>query len=156
MLSVFRNLLYVIRNFKTAMILNIIGLSVAFAAFIIIMMQVDYDLNFDNFHEDADKIYRVENNKFFGEKITVFSFPMANLLLKSPQIETGTIQNFSPYPQLFSVDNDGVKSEYIEQFLSTDTAFVRMFDFVFTEGAAEALNKPDNVVIPQSLAKKNI
>ena len=41
--------------------LNIIGLTVSFVAFIIIIMQVSYDLNYDKCYKDYDKIYRFEH-----------------------------------------------------------------------------------------------
>ena len=60
MKTVFRNFLRTIRRYKMAVALNILGLSVAFAAFIIIMIQLDYDFGYDKFHKDYDKIYRLE------------------------------------------------------------------------------------------------
>lgn len=39
MKTILRNLLSVLRRFKMAMLLNVLGLSIAFAAFILIMMQ---------------------------------------------------------------------------------------------------------------------
>lgn len=45
MKTILRNLLSVLRRFKMATLLNVLGLSVAFSAFILIMMQVEYDQN---------------------------------------------------------------------------------------------------------------
>ena len=41
MKTIIRNLLSVLRRFKMATLLNVLGLSIAFAAFMVIMMQVD-------------------------------------------------------------------------------------------------------------------
>lgn len=60
MKTIIRNLLSVLRRFKMATLLNVLGLSIAFAAFMVIMMQVDYDRNFDKFHKEANRIYRLE------------------------------------------------------------------------------------------------
>ena len=60
MKTILRNLLSVLRRFKMATLLNVLGLSVAFSAFILIMMQVDYDRNFDRGIKDVDRIFRVE------------------------------------------------------------------------------------------------
>ena len=60
MKTILRNLISVIRRFKIAAILNLIGLGVALVAFMIIMMQVEYDNNFDKFHPDAENIFRVD------------------------------------------------------------------------------------------------
>ena len=56
MKTILRNFISVLRRFKMATLLNILGLSVAFSAFMIIMMQVDYDQNFDTFNNEADNI----------------------------------------------------------------------------------------------------
>ena len=50
MKPIIRNLVSVARRFKLAATLNILGLSVAFAAFMVIMMQLEYDFGFDKFH----------------------------------------------------------------------------------------------------------
>ena len=60
MKTILRNLLSVLRRFKMATLLNVLGLSVAFSAFILIMMQVDYDRNFDRGIKDVDRIFRGE------------------------------------------------------------------------------------------------
>ena len=41
-----RNLLYLFKRFKTAVVLNLFGLTIAFAAFLLIVMQVDYEMNY--------------------------------------------------------------------------------------------------------------
>ena len=43
-----------------ATLLNVAGLSVAFAAFMVIMMQVNYDRTFDTSDPNHDRIFRVE------------------------------------------------------------------------------------------------
>ena len=60
MKSILRNLLSVIRRYRLAATLNILGLSVAFAAFMVIMIQLDYDNGFGKIHKDYDKIFRME------------------------------------------------------------------------------------------------
>ena len=42
MKAILRNLISVFRRYKLAATLNILGLSVAFAAFMVIMIQLDY------------------------------------------------------------------------------------------------------------------
>ena len=51
---IIRNLISIIRRYKLAAILNILGLSVAFAAFMIIMMQLDFDYGFDKCHKNYE------------------------------------------------------------------------------------------------------
>ena len=50
MKTILRNFFSVLRRFKTASVLNVLGLSIAFVAFMLIMMQVNYDYTFDRSH----------------------------------------------------------------------------------------------------------
>lgn len=59
MKTIIRNLLGVVRRFKVATILNVMGLSVAFAAFIMLMIQLQYDWGFDRYQKNAKRIFRV-------------------------------------------------------------------------------------------------
>ena len=49
------------RRFKTATVLNFLGLTVAFAAFYLLMTQVDYARSYNACIADADRVYRVES-----------------------------------------------------------------------------------------------
>ena len=60
MKTILRNFISVLRRFRMATLLNILGLSIAFAAFMVIMMQVSYDYTFDSCQPEADAIYREE------------------------------------------------------------------------------------------------
>ena len=44
---------------KITAIINIAGLSVGMTAAILIFVWVQNEMNFDNYHKDADKIYRL-------------------------------------------------------------------------------------------------
>ena len=57
MKTILRNFFSVLRRFKTASVLNVLGLSIAFVAFMLIMMQVNYDYTFDRSHRNADAIF---------------------------------------------------------------------------------------------------
>ena len=60
MRTLFENMLRSLVRFKAATLLNIIGMSVAFASFMIIMAQVRYDLTFDTGYANSGKLYRVD------------------------------------------------------------------------------------------------
>lgn len=63
MRTILRNFLNVLRRFKMASFLNIVGLSVAFTAFLVIMMQVQYERTFDRCYPTASRICRVDMNR---------------------------------------------------------------------------------------------
>ena len=78
MKTILRNLLSVLRRFKMAMLLNVLGLSIAFAAFILIMMQVEYDRNFDRGYTDTESIFRVEIIQNDGDGQAIVCRPLAD------------------------------------------------------------------------------
>ena len=51
-----KNLILPFKKYKVAAILNIIGLSVAFASFTIITTQVKYDFSFDRHYKNKARI----------------------------------------------------------------------------------------------------
>ena len=54
MKTIIRNFINVLIRFKVATFLNVAGLAVAFAAFLIIMMQVSFEHNFDPLSSELD------------------------------------------------------------------------------------------------------
>lgn len=94
MKTILRNLLSVLRRFKMAMLLNVLGLSIAFAAFILIMMQVEYDRNFDRGYTDTESIFRVEIIQNDGDGQAIVCRPLADAFIQSsPHIVAGTLVN---------------------------------------------------------------
>ncbi len=47
--------------------INITGLSVGMAAFLLIFLYVSFELSYDDFHENADHIYRIRNDRIYKD-----------------------------------------------------------------------------------------
>ena len=56
MKTIIHNFINVLIRFKVATFLNVAGLAVAFAAFLIIMVQVSFEHNFDRCHPNSTRI----------------------------------------------------------------------------------------------------
>jgi putative ABC transport system permease protein len=155
MKTILRNFLSVLRRFKMATALNILGLSVAFAAFMIIMMQVEYDRGFDRSHSNADRIYRVEVGSVLGSDWqAVINRPLAEAFIQSsPHILSGTFTHM-PRQLLFSVETDSGKNFYMENALKVSRGYAGVFTFDMLEGSDRVLEEPDHVLLPASLARK--
>ena len=54
--TILRNLFYTLKRFRTASVLNLLGLSTAFAAFIVIMMKASYEQQFDTCYPDYERL----------------------------------------------------------------------------------------------------
>jgi putative ABC transport system permease protein len=155
MKTILRNLLSVLRRFKMAMVLNMLGLSVAFAAFMIIMMQVDYDYNFDRSQPGNDCIYRMEVGGIMGyEWQSALCRPLVEAITaSSPHIVGGTFVKYTNQ-MFFSVETSGGKQLYQETALEVSTGYPDVFIFDMVEGSARSLDEPRQALIPQSLARK--
>jgi putative ABC transport system permease protein len=154
-MNTLQNFLFVLKRFKTSSILNILGLSVAFAVFILIAMQVNYDYTFDKFHPDNNRTYRVDFVLGDGGKQAIMPRPLAEAWFKSsPHIVAGTITNPFTGKDLISIEKNGSKFSSVENTLLVSPDYTKVFPFDMTEGTITGLDNPDEVIIPQSLAKK--
>ena len=61
----FRNFLTTLRRYKISSLLNVIGLTLAFTAFYVIMTQVWWELGYNCSLHEADRIYLVENEDWY-------------------------------------------------------------------------------------------
>lgn len=141
---------------KTFSLINIFGLSIGLACFLLIVMYVTDELSFDKFHDKADRIYRVHSNIIFGGtelKLGVCSDPMGATLKRDyPEVEQ--------YVRIYA--SNGSKqikkgSEYITEdaVAHMDSTFYEVFSFKALFGKLKgSLNEPNTVVITKSIAQK--
>ncbi len=149
---------------KSAYLLNIIGLSIAFAAFAIIMMQVRHEFSFDSQTRDNERIFRAESiiagGEYadwgkIGQKFPIFPRAMAeDIIHSSPLIESGTV--IFPFQDLIYVTVDGSQGPqgFKLDFDPCSRDIYKTFHFEMVEGSAECLEKPDNIIIPRSMAER--
>lgn len=156
MRMILRNLLTVLRRFRLASTLNILGLSVAFAAFTIILMQVDYDRSFDRFHRQADRIYRLEVSEDSTQYNALVGRKWAELIEnRLPQIETtGLRMDYTTIGNLAKVERNGAVQGFRVDAHLVHPDFAEIFDFRMVEGRRGALQEPGQVLIPESMARK--
>ena len=154
---VFRNLKSIARRYPTAAALNLVGLAVAIAALLVIMMRVNYEYHFESCHSKADRIYRIvqtgEDAFFQG---AIHSCPFVDeFIASSPQIEAGTIYNTFGGDAYISVEQQGEQVGYKEPIRSCYPDIVKLFDFRMVEGDASCLARGyEQALIPQSMAHR--
>jgi len=150
-----KNFLFVLKRFKTSSILNILGLSVAFAVFIVIMMQANYDSSFDKSVKDSDKIYRVEILNGMESKQAIVNRPLAEIIFESsPHIVGGTFMMSFGGSRFIEVENAGKWTGYKERLIPASPGFAKVFQPEMLEGNGKALEEPKSALIPESMAHK--
>lgn len=60
MIRFFKISLKALQRFKTAAILNLLGLALAFTAFLVIVLHTWNEYNYDNYHPNKEHIFKVE------------------------------------------------------------------------------------------------
>ncbi|MBC5644531.1 ABC transporter permease [Parabacteroides sp. BX2] len=155
MKTIIRNLLGVVRRFKMATLLNVMGLSIAFAAFIILMIQLQYDWGFDRFQKNAERIYRVGlYTPDWGNQVVV-SPPFAEAFVQSsPHIETGALLSSWGSQLALKRGNDTDETSFWCPVNAITPEYASVFDFQMLEGKIESLDNPGYVLIAQSQAEK--
>ncbi|MCL1932205.1 MAG: ABC transporter permease [Candidatus Azobacteroides sp.] len=153
----FKNFISVFNRFKVAGTLNLIGLVVAFCAFLIITIRVNYEYDFDRCHPTADRVFRASFTE--PEDFSVFSIILPRAFVhaiigSSPHIEAGTIINPFVGDISFSLETDKGKEGFKERVVTCSPEITRVFGFPLIEGNADCLNDPEKIIIPQSMAKR--
>jgi putative ABC transport system permease protein len=134
--------------------INIIGLAIGMAAFIIIMLFVSYERSFDSFNKK--NIYRLnEVQKFEGmvaaQKVALTMFPMApTLKAEFPEIKNYTRINAANNTPL----NYGDKKVFIKKICFVDSTFLNLFDFKLLNGDRKSvLEKKNSIVLTKATAE---
>src|SRR3954470_7431775 len=136
-------------------LINILGLAIGLAAFLLITIFVRYEMSFDGIHKK--NIYRLDEvQQFEGmvapQNVALSMYPMAATLnAEFPEITNATHINAS---EKYSF-NKGQERIYLPKVFWTDTAFLKIFDFELIEGdRSSALSAPGSILLTQESAAK--
>jgi len=154
-----KNLLRIaFRNFKKDKwysILNVLGLTLGITFSLFLIFYITDELNFDRYNDKADRIVRIVSyiqEKDKNTDWTVTQLPLAATLKKDfPEVEESA-RLLNRERTLFKKGNDGF---YETKIYYADSTIFKIFSYKFIEGnAANALNKPNTIVISKTLAEK--
>ncbi|WDF56381.1 ABC transporter permease [Mucilaginibacter sp. KACC 22063] len=138
-------------------VINILGLSIATAVFLLIINFVNFEYSYESFHKKADNIYRVTYDIYQGAKYVITDCethpPLAPLLKKDfPEVvnyvriqhmESGSVVNYNN--QFYQ----------IEHAYASDPSIFDVFDYDLIRGDKNtSLTNPMQVVLTQSQCKR--
>lgn len=144
------------RRFRMAGVLNIVGLSVAFAAFSVIAIQLVFELGYDRFHQHADRMFRVEPLYPMSlDYVASGPDPMGALL----KADCPLIENYFHITdggnEVFSLKDKNRDNKFKEVLVEATPSMVDMVDIKVLEGdGRQALTEPDMLMIPEGIARK--
>ena len=144
---------------KVFSLINILGLSIGLSAAFVIGAMVFYDLSFDKFHPDGDRIYRVTtafkspDGDFYNAGVTV---PLAQALVDLNMEELETVAPFfTTYPLHVENQETGDRFKNPEFVIYTEPSYFKTFEYNWLAGNKEsALEEPNTVVLSEERARK--
>ncbi|MEJ2613381.1 MAG: ABC transporter permease [Ignavibacteriaceae bacterium] len=146
----FRNLV----KFKITSFINISGLAIGIACFILIFSYFYNEITYDTFNKDYKNIYRI---------YTVEKTPQGiEKVARTPDPLAATLRNDFPSLSAVSVSDEGIEfpvrrngRTFKEKIYEADPGFFSFFTFPFLLGNPRtALSNPSSVVITKELAEK--
>nr|WKN39701.1 ABC transporter permease [Tunicatimonas sp. TK19036] len=145
---------------KVFSFISILGLAIGIAASLLILHYVRYELSYDRFHADTDRIYRVQYNTYQNGSLTfkcAAAVPAVGPAMKDNFPEILEFARFFPISGIMTYVNEaGDPVSFREQKLQIATpSALTMFSFPLLAGNPETALEGDNkVVISQSAAKR--
>jgi len=154
----FNQLKIALRNFwknKSFSAINILGLSLGMACCFLTMLYAWHEFNYDTFHTDGDRLYRVEYHMQTASRGSMSRTPPAlapALLDYFPEMEA--VARF--YPRNLSVALSDAEQQFeLANVFFVDTTVTEVFKFDYLQGNEQtAFVRPDAVVLSDETAQK--
>ena len=149
----FRNL----QKNKTYSFINIIGLTIGIASFLLIALYIFDELTADRFHKQAENIYRVVEQKTSAEgkesKVASVAYNVsAQAKTVLPELVNATRFGMVGRTNISNEENNNI---FYESFYVADAPFLQIFDFKILHGdRSTALKEPNSIVLTKETAHK--
>ncbi len=141
---------------KTFSLINVFGLAVGIACCLLIYQFILDELSYDKFHENSDKVFRIEKNEItdLGEWVsTATTNYRLTPALKAEYPQIKSIVRIHPANVLLTAD-DNLKFQE-DNFIFADPTFFEVFSFKLIKGnSAKVLEDPFSLVLSETSAKK--
>ena len=153
MKTIIRNFTSMFRKFVSASLLNLLGLSLAFASFFVIMTQVSYDLGYNKSFTEHEKLFRLTMKLGPGMEDYGVTLPrplVEQLAAASQHIKGYGIEEGWTRIDQFLVDDQ----EYSLNLVYGINDFMSVFKPTVICGDLKGLNQLPNIVLPRSEAMR--
>ena len=155
----FRNFLTTLRRYKISSLLNVIGLTLAFTAFYVIMTQVWWELGYNRSLYEADRIYLVENEDWYepGKWSSWLNRPVPERVIASTAgVEVGGCMwgGFGSGTCWTSNEPSFGYNKFSASCGSVSLPFLDVFAFRSVEGDVHDIGKPKSVIVSREAAER--
>jgi putative ABC transport system permease protein len=138
---------------KKYSLINILGLAIGLACFVLIMLWVQNELSYDRFHKNADNIYVVFRND--TKKLDAATSKLLAHALQTELPEVVDATSFTPLPEPFKVYLEYQNRGFEENIALAEPQFFNIFSFDFKEGDPQsAFEDPNSIIITERMRQK--
>jgi putative ABC transport system permease protein len=143
---------------KNYTLLNIAGLSIGVAVSLVILMIINFETHYDDFHAKKARIHRVLTvypNTTTGPTLSSgVPAPLPKALRADfPDITVAEINEYKDLPALTLQANGQTAKSFKTDIFFADPAFFKVFDFKWLSGDAKAtLDDPNSALLTESTA----
>ncbi len=136
-------------------VVNISGLVIGMAAFILITQYVRFELSYDNFHEKGDRIYRIQQDRYNKGVITTQWAAGCSAVGQAMYENFPEVENFTRFQKWNAVLSYGEKNFREENIYIADTSFFKVFSFSLKEGNQNTILRNNmEMVLSETSARK--
>ncbi len=148
-------------RYKMFSTINVLGLSVSMVACILILQYVRFEFSYDDFHRNAENIYRVATKVTLGNEIIVHETNTYDGISKAlntdyPEIKaTTTIRGYNSDRTFIHYQDKNNKLVPLENFkaFDVDSIFFKVFSFPLLQGNSEiVLQDPYTALISETFS----
>jgi putative ABC transport system permease protein len=142
-----------IKKNKAFSFINISGLAIGMASALLILLWVQNEISYDQFHENKDRIFEAWNRGEFSGKLQCWN--------STPKILGPTLKK--DYPEVDDITRTAGgwfvtiagEKKFSSEYLFVDPGFLKIFSFPFKTGNPQtALSNVYSIVITEKMAKK--
>lgn len=155
--TAFRNL-WRNRNFAG---INVAGLAVGIAVCLVIFLIIRFELSFDEFHSNKNRIYRllsVSRNEDGERKSAGVPYPVPTTLHNDfpSMLSTAVYSDRDDQIVIPDESNKGIQKKFKEEggVFFVEPSFFKIFDFPLIAGEHHSLKEPNTAVLTKSTAER--
>ena len=152
MKALYKNFISILRRFPLSIAMNVAGLTLAFAAFIIILMEVQYEMTYDSRITQAGRIFHISKESPNFQISSHHSRPLIEQRCAriSPEIERyALIEEWD-----LRAATEDRQTEFESKAHGITPQFFDMFEFDWVACDTSTFHRPQYLYIPESLARR--
>jgi len=143
-------------KYKVFSFIDIFGLALGITAFLLIIQYVTFENSYDSFNKNADRIYRVRNDRIYSDKHDKSAGcpPALGPTLKKEFPEVLESARLRGTDAIF-INVEKNISDNLEKIYYAEPSFLKIFSFPFLSGSEQsALEEPNSIIISKSMSQK--